>query len=211
MATITEPQLTALRPAPDLYRWLLANADLSVGDAFDRHVVASIMAISLRQWQAGERDHGDWIGLETAALDELVRTMFPTLSRQLPTITDGEIRRSADENCLYQLLCQYASPRGRLQCALAAMIARRALWPNHLWQDLGLANRGELSQLLRRHFAPLAARNVHNLRWKKFFYRQICSDAAFLLCSAPVCSECDDYDDCFAPEEAAASDPLARD
>lgn len=203
MATATTAEPRA--PAP-LYRWLIGHADPAAGDGFDRHVVASILTIALQQWRAGERDHADWLGLEPALLDELAQTMFPRLRRQLLSIPSAEVSRSADEACLYQLLWRHASPRGLLQRALAAMIARRALRPNHLWEDLGLKDRAELSRLLWRHFAPLAERNNHNLRWKKFFYRQICSDAEFALCSSPVCCECDDYAGCFDSAEFGADE-----
>lgn len=39
----------------------------------------------------------------------------------------------------------------------------------HLWQDLGLFNRGELSRLLATHFPTLAAGNTQNMKWKKPF------------------------------------------
>jgi nitrogen fixation protein NifQ len=80
------------------------------------------------------------------------------------------------------------------------MIARRAQRPNHLWQDLGLDSRRDLSELMTRHFKPLAMRNTQDMKWKKFFYRTICSDAAYSLCTAPSCGECDDFDHCFGEE-----------
>ncbi|MBB93972.1 MAG: nitrogen fixation protein NifQ [Rhodobacteraceae bacterium] len=83
---------------------------------------------------------------------------------------------------------------------LAAILARRSMEPHHLWQDMGLPDRSALSGLIRRHLPGLAAANVQNMRWKKFFYRQICSDAAFSLCLSPTCDACDERDDCFAPD-----------
>ena len=80
------------------------------------------------------------------------------------------------------------------------MIARRSQRPNHLWQDLGLNSRRDLSELMTRHFKPLAMRNKQDMKWKKFFYRIICADAAYSLCTAPSCGECDDFDHCFGEE-----------
>jgi nitrogen fixation protein NifQ len=80
------------------------------------------------------------------------------------------------------------------------MIARRGLEPHHLWQDLGLRNRGELSQLMHRHFATLARRNVNDMKWKKFLYRLVCGTEGFAVCASPVCSDCNDYDHCFGDE-----------
>jgi nitrogen fixation protein NifQ len=105
-----------------------------------------------------------------------------------------------DEAALRDLLWRASSGHSRLEARLAAVLARRAQLPNHLWQDLGLRNRRELSWLMERHFAPLAARNAHDMKWKKFLYRTICRDTDMSLCVAPVCSECDDYDACFGDE-----------
>ena len=54
---------------------------------------------------------------------------------------------------------------------------------------------------MQQHFPKLAAANTRNMRWKKFFYRQICSDSGFSMCLAPVCDACEEYSTCFAPED----------
>ncbi|WP_075215097.1 nitrogen fixation protein NifQ [Mongoliimonas terrestris] len=84
---------------------------------------------------------------------------------------------------------------------LARVVARRAMEPNHLWQDLGLASRADLKALLEFAFPDLAARNTTAMRWKKFFYRQLCEAEGFVLCSAPSCGVCRDFADCFGPED----------
>ena len=43
-------------------------------------------------------------------------------------------------------------------------------------------------------------RNKQDMKWKKFFYRVICAEAAYALCTAPSCGECDDFDHCFGEE-----------
>jgi nitrogen fixation protein NifQ len=53
---------------------------------------------------------------------------------------------------------------------------------------------------MTRHFAPLARRNRSYMKWKKFFFRTICRDADYALCSAPSCGECSDFDACFSEE-----------
>jgi nitrogen fixation protein NifQ len=102
----------------------------------------------------------------------------------------------------------HASGQSSLEPPLAAMIARRAMEPDHLWQDLGLRDRGELSALLHRHFAPLARQNTGNMKWKRFFYRMICDSEGFALCTTPICSDCTDFDMCFGEETGEAR--LAR-
>ena len=111
-----------------------------------------------------------------------------------------EPRPGEDESCLRELLLRYTTVGTTLEERLAAIIARRALRPNHLWQDLGLRHRRELSWLMSRHFEGLAAKNSQDMKWKKFLYRTICRDEGFVLCTAPSCGECSDFDRCFGDE-----------
>ncbi len=83
---------------------------------------------------------------------------------------------------------------------IAHAIAAACLADDHLWQDLGLPDRKALSRLLERHFRPLRDRNVGDMRWKKFFYRQLCERAGFQACKAPSCRECTDYAICFGKD-----------
>lgn len=39
------------------------------------------------------------------------------------------------------------------------------------------------------------------MKWKKFFYRQLCEQAEVLICKSPNCAVCSDYSLCFAPTE----------
>lgn len=84
---------------------------------------------------------------------------------------------------------------------LACVIATAAMGDNHLWQDLGLPSRDVLSRLLRENFPTLAALNTRDMKWKKFFYRQLCERAGVMICKSPNCAECCDFRACFGPEE----------
>jgi nitrogen fixation protein NifQ len=107
----------------------------------------------------------------------------------------------ADEvEIVRELLLANRSSEGDCGRWLAGMIARRALEPNHLWEDLGLRERSELTRLIARHFAPLALRNDKNMRWKRFIYRMMCEDDGFVMCTTPVCSNCADYELCYGAE-----------
>lgn len=84
---------------------------------------------------------------------------------------------------------------------VAGRVALACLGDNHLWQDLQLANRGELGVLLRRWFPALAAKNTGDMKWKKFFYKQLCERAEINACRAPSCAVCSDRAQCFGPED----------
>ncbi|WP_460506103.1 nitrogen fixation protein NifQ [Hydrogenophaga soli] len=85
---------------------------------------------------------------------------------------------------------------------LAWALAFACLEPNHLWQDLHLPSRAELSQLMHDWFPTLAARNVAHMKWKKFLYKQLCERENLFICKSPSCQTCSDHPLCFGPETA---------
>ncbi|MAR89788.1 MAG: nitrogen fixation protein NifQ [Pseudomonadota bacterium] len=84
---------------------------------------------------------------------------------------------------------------------LAQMVAAGCLGGDHLWRDLGLKSRTELTALMATHFPLLAERNDKDMKWKKFFYKQLCEREGGYVCRAPSCEQCAAYADCFGPEE----------
>jgi nitrogen fixation protein NifQ len=187
----------------DVYRWLVSGGAPGQGalcQGFDTHVVASILSIALMETRTGASLVAA-TGLDPAELKELAQLCFPHAEPVFARIDPSErLTRVVDEACLQELLFRGSSERSRLEYFLSCMIARRAQHPNHLWQDLGLRRRRELSWLMQAHFAPLATRNKQNMRWKKFLYRLICRDEGFTICPAPSCEECDDVQTCFGEE-----------
>jgi nitrogen fixation protein NifQ len=83
---------------------------------------------------------------------------------------------------------------------VAHAIACACAGENHLWEDMGMPNRGAVSQLIKRYFPTLYFKNTDNLRWKKFFYKLLCDRAQARICKAPSCGVCCDYAQCFGPE-----------
>lgn len=81
---------------------------------------------------------------------------------------------------------------------MAQIVAEVSLAYNHLWQDLGLASRAELRLLMSDCFPQLVVMNEHNMRWKKFFYRQRCLlQQGEVVCRSPSCDECCERSACF--------------
>lgn len=109
-------------------------------------------------------------------------------------------RREEYEDLL-GLLRANASREGEYAERLAAEMAAGCLGQDHLWQDMGLEDRAALSEIISAYFRPLYDRNTKDMKWKKFFYRQICESEGFYLCKSPSCGECADYIKCFGPEE----------
>lgn len=171
------------------------DADITGDDSFDRHVLASIIAVA----RAGGLDVAARVGLAEEDLALLLAEKFPRATMSM--LTHGATDALDEEAAMVRdLLLGQRSTAGETGGWLACMVARRSIEPNHLWEDLGLRNRGELSRLLMRHFAPLASRNTRNMRWKRFFYRMLCEDDGFVMCTTPVCTNCSDFELCFGDE-----------
>ena len=183
--------------AEDVYRWLSGGQGAQSFDAFDVHVVASILALAVCEAHAEGKPVQETAGFDGSTL---LLGIFPHAASLFMAGEEPSPVRSEDEACLVDLLKRGGTKGTPFEALLAAMIARRAQRPNHLWQDLGLRDRGELSQLMFRHFAPLAGRNRQDMKWKKFFYRTLCRDADYSLCTAPSCGECCDFNLCFNEE-----------
>ena len=197
--------------AEEAYDWLIAASGPSLCDAFDVHVVAAIFALAFAEADSGERTIAFGVGLDGGEIAEVVAEMFPGAASELLELTDGAtVTIDEEEQSLRDILGMFATGASRLERHLAAMIARRCKSPHHLWQDLGLRNREELSNLMQRHFARLAARNKQDMKWKKFLYRMVCGSEGFTLCTAPVCSECSDFADCFGEEDGESRLARAR-
>ena len=123
----------------------------------------------------------------------------------MPLALQRLARRGDEVEDLMALLMDHAEPDppqgpAGLRLAVAEAIALASLGDNHLWQDLQLTSRAELSALFEQHFPRLAARNTQNMKWKKFLYKQLCEREEIFVCKSPSCAVCCDYVQCFGPE-----------
>ncbi|MGZ8409174.1 MAG: nitrogen fixation protein NifQ [Hyphomicrobium sp.] len=170
------------------------------GDPGDRHVFACALRMAALD---SARPLTEGLGLAPEALLTLIGTYFPTFRPLMEAIPAGASagHDAIEEPDLRRLLLDHRSRSVIEEEWLAAIIARRSLGANHLWQDLGLFHRRELSALLNRHFHALAVQNTNDMRWKKFFYRQLCERDGILICKAPNCAICTDFGLCFGSED----------
>ncbi|WP_042443578.1 nitrogen fixation protein NifQ [Azospirillum sp. B510] len=144
-------------------------------------------------------------GVELAELAIRHAPQFAALIAALPD--EAETGEDAIEEAdLRAFLVEHGARGADEERWLGAILARRSLEPNHLWQDMGFHDRGELNTMFRRHFPALVALNAGDMKWKKFFYRQLCEREGLLLCKSPNCEVCDDVEVCFGDE---AGDPLS--
>ena len=138
------------------------------------------------------------LGLSPAALAQLWADYFPGGKTFLPPQTLNETPERQD---IIDLLLAHRAGQYPSEFWLANIVATACAGNEHLWRDLGLADRGELSRLLFNAFPALARQNTGDMKWKKFIYRLYCARDGVYVCPAPSCRECIDHANCFAPEE----------
>lgn len=122
---------------------------------------------------------------------------YGLLSRLRSSSRDVAPPRLDEFEDLLDLLLAYRVPGLPGSAWIARAVAAGCMGEDHLWEDLGLPSRAALRRLLAAYFPKLVAQNVHDLRWKRFFYRQLCQQAEVSLCKAPSCGVCSEYAVCF--------------
>lgn len=169
----------------------------AAGTALLRADLACILGRALAERAKGRGALTDLLGLDGVSLAALRDCWFAGL--ELPDLEAPLAPIPADQDAIGRLILWRG---GRLDPEarwLAAIMARRSMEPHHLWEDMGLPSRAALNEMITRQFPRLKAANSQNMRWKKFFYRQICSDQGFALCLSPTCDACPERAECFPP------------
>jgi nitrogen fixation protein NifQ len=160
------------------------------------------LACMVASWCAGSGVLPAYLGLKSADFSALNQTYFPDYS--LPTQAafgkQLDFSRMAERQDLINLLKQYSNPHVVEVDWIIAMLVAGCLGEDHLWQDLGLWARPQLTELLQYNFPELAAKNVHDMKWKKFLYKQLCETQGVYLCRVPSCEFCADYLNCYETE-----------
>jgi len=149
-------------------------------------------------------------GLSETQFSCLVERYFPGAGRELFVLAEicdentpcPAFREDETQDLAALLLEHRANDRDETHW-LAYAIAMGCMGGNHLWQDMGLSGRQALSDLLKQNFTALHDQNTGNMKWKKFFYKQLCNRAEVNMCKAPSCQVCNDYKSCFGPEDAS--------
>jgi nitrogen fixation protein NifQ len=154
-------------------------------------------------WCAGQGVLPDYLGLEPAQFNALTEHFFPgcSLAGQSPSGNTLDFNRMLEKDDLVNLLKNAGKPGIMEIDWIIGVIVAGCLGSDHLWQDLGLWSRSQLSAMLQYNFPGLAAKNDKDMKWKKFLYKQLCEAEGLYLCRAPSCNVCIDYPKCYGSEE----------
>lgn len=142
------------------------------------------------------------LGLGSAGFTTLIKRHFPSLTlpgKLAESGLDGERRAERDD--LLALLLEHRANQDLSELWMAEIVTAACMANDHLWQDLGLWSRVDLSRLMTSNFPALAAKNDRDMKWKKFLYKQLCQQEGIYVCRSPSCEVCVDYAKCFGPED----------
>lgn len=161
------------------------------------------LAQILASLYSGESLMPDYLGLCETDFYQLIQRHFaavelPELPKSQPTMHPNRLPERQD---LCDLLLKKRRDDDVEREWIANIITAGCMGDNHLWQDLGLFSRAELSELFLYNFPKLFSENYNNMKWKKFLYRQLCHQEGAYLCRSPTCETCADYSNCFGSEE----------
>ena len=158
----------------------------------------------LASWSAGLGALPDGLGLDPTEFHGLVNDFFHTLvmPAKAPSGRTVDFSRMLEKDDLTRyLLARAAYPERQETGWITSILVAGCLGDDHLWQDLGLWSRQDLSALMAYNFPEIAAANTHDMKWKKFLYKQLCEAEGIYVCRAPSCAVCVDYSRCFGSEE----------
>lgn len=164
-----------------------------------------LLACILASWHGGQGSLPAFVGLDPKQFYAMLAYHYPGFKlwqwRQPRISTQPDSARRPERNELLSLLLRGGRGEAESENWIAGIVSTACLAQNHLWQDLGLWSRKDLSRLLQENFPTLAVRNNRNMKWKKFFYKQLCDTEGIYICRSPSCETCTDFQQCFEPEE----------
>lgn len=161
------------------------------------------LACMVSSWCLGKSALPDYLGLEPLQFNELISHYFPDcgIPKQAPSGIRQDFSRMLERDDLVNLLKHYSQTHAFESDCIISIIVAGCLGSDHLWQDLGLWSRSQLSAMLCCNFPELAGKNDKDMKWKKFLYKQLCEAEGLYLCRAPSCNVCSDYSKCYGPED----------
>jgi nitrogen fixation protein NifQ len=184
---------TAPPQANDLYSELTARAAGLPNDVLFAQMIASQIA------GVGALPHG--LGLNEADFSELLARHFSGVELVIHCEKNIADPRALERDDVLALLLEHRAYNNMSEQWMAEIVTTACMASDHLWQDLGLWSRDYLSRLMTQNFPALAAKNIHDMKWKKFIYKQLCEREGINACRAPSCEYCVDYLKCFGPED----------
>jgi len=187
----------ASKKAQQRYARLLSHCKNNPNSEYLSKIVGS--------WLEGEGSLPQRLGLSKFDFKELMESYFQ-IQNCCESAPSGCFIEEKDNNPeideLVELFMGHRAAKSESELQMAIIMAVGCQASDHLWQDMGFWSRADLSAMIRENFPTLFDLNVQNMKWKKFFYKQMCMDLdATYTCRVPSCLECCDYRECYPSTE----------
>ena len=194
------PRLSTGHP---IYSMLMNSVQPDQVSDDDRHLFACLLAVATEDSSCPAKA----LALSDSDLVALLALYFPDIDMDfLKQHSCSVVEQPAERNgeVLSVLLSHLPKDPGHKNLPtsvwLAYILAAREAIPGHLWVAMGLTERPQLTAAIRRHLPSLAEANKHNMRWKRYLYKQVCELNGGVMCKAPNCGVCSDFSLCFAED-----------
>lgn len=178
-------------------RWLIGR---SPRRSFNDHALAAMLASN----SVGLGDMPPLLGLEPGLFGRMLRATFPGVNwpAASPAASSRQAATEMPEYAeLKSLFTEFAAPGVKEEPWWIELMIAGCNGREHMWRDMGLLERGDLTRLICNCFPELGRRNVRDMKWKKFIYKQLCEREGIIACPAPTCDQCASFKECFSPEE----------
>lgn len=163
---------------------------------------AGFVASMLASWYAGKGALPAWMGLDPDTFAAMLKHFFPGADLPpVPLKSDAWLAQMPEHAELAALFADLAVDEKPEREWVGAMLIAGCTGHHHLWEDLGLFSRRDLTAMIAKNFPALAEGNHRDMKWKKFIYKQLCEREGIYACPAPTCDACADFHICFAPED----------
>jgi nitrogen fixation protein NifQ len=164
------------------------------------HVNDDLVACMFASWRSGVGALPDWMGLSQEDFEKMMQHHFPGAPyEERPEGLVAPLERFDEIDEIHRLLMMHRANQSESEIWVATIVALGCMGSDHLWQDLGLWSRPDLTDLMHRNFPTLL--NEKNMKWKKYLYKQLCESEGIYTCRSPSCEVCADYANCFGPED----------
>ena len=148
-------------------------------------------------------DYAPTLGLSHGEYMGMLRTCFPSAIEEgwnCASVSYHQRENISEFKKLTQLILStdgFIYPETKW---LAHMLACGCFGTTHLWKDLGLNGRDQVTHLVERYFPKLAEKNAERMPWKRFLIldlrKAILPTQLHYLKPEKTCIACDKYSQC---------------
>lgn len=159
---------------------------------------------TLRNAQDGEIPLFAWtLGMEQTPYQTMLAQCWPESVKAFPFTTKQHqrLRRTTPPDFVLLADLIDAHRDTTLQALHAGWLARAmaaaCFGSRHLWEDLGLTGREDVSALLLHYYPSLHRLNTQDLKWKLFLFKELGMQRGQPGLRPPTCERCENYSLCF--------------